>query len=421
MQVFKFGGASVKNARAIKNVASIIEKYKNEQLVIVISAMGKTTNHLEKIWKSYLDMDMEGLQTLYKQLKEDHYGVIEQLCRDVPAAKANVDAIFDRLIKLFAKMPVKNQDYLYDQIVAVGEMLSTTIVSHYLNEQNIANEWVNVKRCIKTDNNYREAIINWDLTNVNIKKVVNNLSQSIMVTQGFLGATSENFTTTLGREGSDYTAAVFANCLQADKLTIWKDVPGILNGDPRLMEETKKIEHLSYQQANEMTYFGAKVIHPKTMGPLQSAKVPLEVRSFIDSQQAGTLITTGMVAESDLPPVIIVKDQQAYLNISRQDMQPLTERDLCVIYNAFANHYLVANLASRSAFTLRVATDNQSFKIDPIFEELSKEYTLDKLEEGLETLTFKYYNDAFVKKNLKGRKIILEERSNDLLKLLVSN
>ena len=419
MQVFKFGGASVKDANSIKNVKEIIAKYNDHKLLVVISAMGKTTNYLERIWTSYYEKNKD-LAELFEALKQQNNAVISELFIDATSINERLNEVYLELKSILAQKPVANTDFLYDQIVSVGEVFSTLIVSEYLKEVGCNNKWVDVKMCIKTDTNYREGIVDWDKTKICINNVVKEIEEKVIITQGFLGATPENFTTTLGREGSDYTGSIFATCLNAEKLTIWKDVPGVLNADPRFVPSTIKIDNLSFQQANELTFYGAKVIHPKTLSPLKNANIALEVRSFIEPDKEGTIISSKATAEIDLPPIVIFNREQVKIAVSRKDDQLLFEKDIAQIYTAFSNQYLAVNLSHRSAYDVWFAVDNQRFKIDPVVKELTAEYNVDVNDRGLEVYTFKYHTQKFVEKVLENKKVVCKAFTGDLMKILVN-
>jgi len=420
MQIFKFGGASVKDINAIKNVGNILQEYKNEELILVISAMGKVTNQLENIYEAYIEQREADLQELFTVFKKQHFAILENLLSNTIITKINVQVVFDEMKDLFSFKPVRSHTFLYDQIVSAGEMLSTIIVSHYLNEQGIDNQWVNVKSCIKTNNNYREGIVDWELTEKCIQEVVGKQTEKILVTQGFLGATPENFTTTLGREGSDYSAAIFAYCTNAKKMSIWKDVLGVFNGDPRYVHDVQKINQLTYREANEMTFYGAKVIHHKTMRPLQEKGILLEVRSFIEPTQQGTIIRATKDESEVLPPIIVIKRDQALYHIQRKDKQPLKEYDMGVIYSSFGKHLVEANISSKTAYEWRVAVDDKGYKTDDLFADLKAENYETALQEGsYRVITFKNYSTDFVNKNTEGATIYLEQKAGDALHLLV--
>ena len=319
INVFKFGGASVKDADGIKNLAKIIELNKDKQLLIVVSAMGKTTNALEDLTKAYADQRPD-IQQIFGNIKNYHQNILLQLFED------ENHPVYDEIENSFVEIdwiiedePHDEFDFIYDQLVSMGELISTKIVNAYLNHVGIKSKWLDARSFIHTDNSYREGNVDWNKTCKSIEKNIPQVIQDqVAVTQGFIGGTSENFTTTLGREGSDYTAAIFAACLNAEAVTIWKDVPGVLNADPKLFPDTIKYEELSYREALEMTFYGATVIHPKTIKPLQNAKIPLMVKPFLSPLESGTCIQESQVKITQ--PAIILKNNQVLLTVSTPDL-----------------------------------------------------------------------------------------------------
>src|SRR6476661_4109442 len=308
MKVFKFGGASVSTAERIRTVGEILKNYANERLLVVISAMGKTTNALEKVAEAFFAGDKDTALQLFREIKDQHISIAAQLANhsgENPDEDFHLNEFFTEIEWLLHDRPVRNYDYYYDQIVCIGELLSTAIVSHYLNNAGIPNKWVDVRDIIRTDDNFRDAIIDWTFTSNRVKQQIEPLlmGNNIVVTQGFIGATDENESTTLGREGSDYTAAVFANLLNAESQTIWKDVKGVMNADPKEYKDAQWIKELNYREVIEMAYYGAQVIHPKTIKPLQNKNIHLFVRSFLHSKETGTCIHNKTSAH--LPPIIV--------------------------------------------------------------------------------------------------------------------
>lgn len=306
MLVFKFGGASVKDAGGIINLASVVKKYTGEQLLIVVSAMGKTTNALENLTRAYVDQS-DNMHLIYEGIKQYHFDILHELFEPKHPVFDEIANTFVEIDWMIEDEPQDDYDFIYDQIVSIGELVSTRIISAYLNKEGLKNQWLDVRGYIHTDNTYREGIVQWDKTCESITKDIPALlDKGIVVTQGFLGGTSENFTTTLGREGSDYTASIFASCLGAQSVTTWKDVPGILNADPKFFEDTVKFDELSYSEAIEMTYYGASVIHPKTIKPLQNAHIPLLVKPFTDPSAPGTVIKEDGINTFVKPVVIMI-------------------------------------------------------------------------------------------------------------------
>ncbi len=409
MRVFKFGGASIKDADSIKNVCSIIHKFKEEQLVIVISASGKTTNALEEVVYAYYHKT-EDPKELLNKIRDHHINICKTLFKE------EQHQVFDLLQNLFVEVEwqleeerLETFNYVYDQIVSLGELLSTTIVNAYLNEQGVKSTWLDVRDVVKTDDTYREAKIDWEQTPVLINKAVTPLlKDSIVVTQGFLGCTSENVTTTLGREGSDFTAAIFANALDAKDQSIWKDVPGVLNGDPRIYADAVLMEELSYNEAVEMTYYGAQVIHPKTIKPLQNKKIPLLVKSFINPDGNGTKIYDPQHAIS-YPPVRVLKKDQALISLHTKDFSFIEEYVMSKILRAFSKVNLKINLMQNAAILFQACINNIPEKLEAITKDLEPYFNV-KVDKDLTLLTIRHYNDESISKLTNGHSIIIEQK-----------
>lgn len=418
MKVFKFGGASVKDADAVRNVANVINRYKNESLLIVVSAMGKTTNALEKLAKAYDEQDKSEIQKLYQDIKSYHDGIISNLLTNSPThAYDDIENIFIELECLLETEPELEHDATYDQIVGYGEIFSTRIVSTYLNQVEIKNRWMDARNFIVTDNNFKEAKVDWPSTTALISKKLKPIVQKQMVvTQGFIGESKEHNTTTLGREGSDYSAAIFAFGLDADSVTIWKDVDGVMNADPKKVSDAQKLESLSYSNAIEMAYYGATVIHPKTIQPLQNKAIPLYVKSFANASSTGTSIA-GYAQENKLP-IIISKTNQLLISISSRDFSFIVEDNLSKIFSIFANHQVKINLMQNSAISFSVCVDDVGEKIERLINELNIEYNV-KTNTELEMYTIMQYNDQEVKKLLKDKEVLLEQRSRSTLQLVI--
>jgi aspartate kinase len=417
MLVFKFGGASVKDAEGIINLVNVVEKYKSEQLLIVVSAMGKTTNALEKLTKAYVDQT-DDIQDTYEGIKQYHYDILADLFNAG-------DPVFDEVANTFVEIdwmiedePQDDFDFIYDQIVSVGELVSTRIVNAYLNKVGLKSQWLDVRGYIHTDNTYREGVVQWDKTRDSIAlSLPTQLERSIVVTQGFLGGTSENFTTTLGREGSDYTASIFAACLGAESVTTWKDVPGILNADPKLFEDTIKFDELTYTEAIEMTYYGATVIHPKTIKPLQNAKIPLLVKPFGDPTAPGTVIKENAVNVFS-KPVIIIKQNQVLLSISTKDYSFISEDHLSDILGRFAKSHVKVNVMQTSALSFSVCFDYKEEYFNSLLENLNSIYKA-KYNSNLTLLTVRHYTGNAVKELTAGKTILLEQLSRNTAQIVV--
>jgi aspartate kinase len=394
MLVFKFGGASVKDAEGIANLVKVVKIYTDQQLLIVVSAMGKTTNALEKLARAYANQTNE-VHELYEGIKQYHFDAINELFEPNHPVHDEVANTFVEIDWMIEDDPQDEFDFIYDQLVSVGELVSTRIVAAYLNQEGLKAKWVDVRGYIHTDNTYREGVVQWDKTTESIQQGIPPILQNnIVVTQGFLGGTSENFTTTLGREGSDYTASVFAACLGAESLTIWKDVPGVLNADPKHFADTVKFDELTYTEAIEMTYYGATVIHPKTIKPLQNKHIPLLVKPFNEPQAAGTIIKEN-AAMSFVKPVIIVKQNQVLLSLSAKNYSFISEDHLSDIFSRFAKNHIKINVMQTSALSFTVCFDLDEQRFDKLLHDLADFNT--KYNTGLTLITTRHYKDDTLK------------------------
>jgi len=417
MLVFKFGGASVKDAEGIINLANVVGKYKNEQLLIVVSAMGKTTNALEELTKAYVTQS-DALHDIYEGIKRYHYEIMNKLFE-------TGDPVFDDVANTFVEIdwmledePHDDFDFTYDQIVSVGELVSTRIVAAYLNKAGLKSQWLDVRGYIHTDNNYREGGVQWAKTSASIKhSIPTQLERGFVVTQGFLGGTSENFTTTLGREGSDYTASIFASSLGAESVTTWKDVPGILNADPKLFKDTVKFDELTYTEAIEMTYYGATVIHPKTIKPLQNANIPLFVKSFNDPDAPGTVIKEN-ANNVFARPVIIIKQKQVLLSIAPKDYSFVTEDHLSDIFGKFAEHHVKVNVMQTSALSFSVCFDLKEEYFVSLLNRLNENYKT-KHNSDLTLVTIRHYSTGTIKELTDGKTVLLEQISRNTAQMVL--
>ncbi|HMR88727.1 MAG TPA: aspartate kinase [Saprospiraceae bacterium] len=419
IKVFKFGGASVKDSEGFKNVGQILQKYSDEKIVVVVSAMGKTTNALEEVVKSFYAQDGQ-TEALLLNIKSSHVALIQEL---FPVSQVVLDDINDAFVEIewvLEEAPHEDYDYTYDQIVSMGELLSSKILIHYLQHLKISSKWLDVRDVILTDNTYRDARIQWDTTQSNAKlKIIPMLeSANHIVTQGFIGTTSENFTTTLGREGSDYTAAILSYCLDADSMHIWKDVPGVLTGDPRIFDEVIKMPRISYNEAIEMTYYGAKVIHPKTIKPLQNKQIPLFVRPFLDPSSEGTVISDEK--EMSYPPVIVIEHDQTLLHISTNDFSFVAEHHLSMIFALLAKHRLKVNMMRNTAISFSVCVNNIPERIKKFEKELGTEFKMIQ-DNDLELVTIRHYNEDILKDMKKNKLILFEEKLRDTVQMVVRN
>ncbi|MEO8148948.1 MAG: aspartate kinase [Bacteroidia bacterium] len=418
MKVFKFGGASVKDADAVKNIASIIKKYDGEKLVVVISAMGKTTNGLEKVVNAYYYKNDDAIKCL-DDVKNYHHDIMKKLFKASHEVHTTVNNLFVEIEWVLEEQP-RNYGFVYDQIVSIGELVSTTIISAYLNDNGIKNKWIDARSCIQTDNHYRSGNVDWELTKKLINEIIpgaTNGENKIAIVQGFIGGTSENYTTTLGREGSDYTASIFAYCLNAESVTIWKDVAGVLNADPKLFEDAQKLEQISYNDAIELAYFGASVIHPKTIKPIENKNIPLYVKSFIKPDSAGTVIGRDLQTKP-LIPSYIFKSNQVLISIAAKDFSFIAEESLSKIFGVFANAGVKINLMQNSAISFSVCIDNDEFTLQSLLDELKKEYRV-LYNDDLLLYTIRHYNQFTLDKLTKDREILLEQRTRNTAQIVI--
>ena len=420
-QVFKFGGASVNSIERIKNVAAIIRSFPQQKILIVISAMGKTTNALEKVVEAFYNKKQEEALSLFNQVKSQHLDTARQLLlQNYPLCEAQLRDFFTEVEWLLHDNPVRGFDYYYDQVVCAGELLSTAIVSAYLNEQGISNQWLDVRDIFRTDDNFRDAGIDMVFTSRKIQEDVLPLFDSfdLVVTQGFIGATDENESTTLGREGSDYSAAIFANILDAQSLSIWKDVEGVMNADPKQFPDAQLISELNYDEIIEMAYYGAQVIHPKTIKPLQNKDIPLQVKCFLDAGLPGTIIHNKNIGQ--LPPIIVVKENQALVHLHTQDFSFIGEQPMSRLYELFAAIKIKPNLIQTGAVSLVVCLDDRTDKIEKLATDAASLFEV-VVEKGLSLLTIRHYNEALLQKLTTGKKTVLRQQSEDTVQVLLKN
>lgn len=416
MKVFKFGGASVKDAAGVRNLAEVVKHFVLDDLVIIISAMGKTTNALEAIVWAYCD----GRDTaeLFEHLRREHLVVLAEVAPDDIAASAELVLNFNELRTLLTKAPSGNVDREYDSIVAYGEVWSTLIVSAYLRSIGITNTWVDARTVVRTDEHYRRAGIDWPTSERRASTLLSEVEDKPVriVTQGFIGFSSEGTTTTLGREGSDFSAAIFAYLLDAESVTIWKDVPGMFNADPNRFPDTKLLEHISYREAIELSYFGASVIHPRTLQPLQKKNIPLYVRSFKDMTAAGSTIDAHGENDS-LIPSFIIKSQQLLISITPRDLSFIVEENLSAIFRLFAKHNVQISIMQNSALAFSVAVDDTP-RSRALIEALKLEYAV-RYNPDCELITVRHYDEATLEKLTVGREILVEQRSRSTARFVV--
>jgi aspartate kinase len=414
MKVFKFGGASVKDADGIKNVLSVLEQVGYEDVLLVISAMGKTTNALEVVIKNYFDKSAE-LQASVQEVKKYHIQILLDLFDDENhAVFAAVNKIFSDLESFLSNTKSPNYNYVYDQVVSLGEVISTTIVSHYFNFRGLKNQWLDVREFIKTDNTYRDAVVDWDLTQKNISKNVKK--KSLNITQGFLGSDENNFTTTLGREGSDYTAAIFAYCLNAESVTIWKDVPGVLNADPRYFENAILLNQISYREAIELAFYGATVIHPKTLQPLQKKEIPLFVKSFVNPLLPGTRVSKG----ADLEPqtsCFIVKKNQLLVSLSSLDFSFIMEENISEIFALLHKYNMKVSLIQNSAISFSVCVDDKFGHFTDLKNVLSKKFQV-TYNDNVSLYTIRHFNEKSADAVAQNKEVLVKQISRETLQIV---
>lgn len=414
MKIFKFGGASVSSASAIQNVASIIELFPDKK-VIVVSAMGSTTNELETLVKSYFNRG-KGTGEIFQKIKDYHAGIITGLNLEDSDLEL-VNRLFSKLKKRLSGSPSLNFDYEYDQLVCYGELISTAIVSAFLNQRGLKNRWMDIRQSLRTDETHREAIVDYKWSEMLINNSFNFQDADLYVTQGFIGSTTTNQTTTLGREGSDFTAAILGNLLNAESVTIWKNVPGVLNADPVDFQDTVKLEELSYKEAIELAYSGAKVIHPKTIKPLRNKRIPLLVRPFDFPDQAGTMIHD-VGHQLDLVPVYILKKNQALITLSPSDFSFIGIDQLSEVFSLFKQRRIKVNLIQQSAIDLSLCIDEPEVGLESLIVELRKEFDV-LYNTGLILATIRFYNDDALGKMKAGRQLFLEQKSRRTARLVL--
>lgn len=415
MKIFKFGGASVKDANGIKNVLNVMEKVGHDDVLIIISAMGKTTNALEIVIKNYFDKSNE-LQASIQEVKKYHNQILMDLFEDEShEVFFSVNSHFADLEYFIRSNKSPNYNFVYDQIVSYGELLSTTIVSNYFNSQGLKNNWLDVRNFIKTDTNYRDANVDWETTQKLISK--NIKKKTFNITQGFLGSDSNSFTTTLGREGSDYSAAIFAYCLNAENVTIWKDVPGVMNADPRFFENAVLLNQISYREAIELAFYGATVIHPKTLQPLQRKEIPLFVKSFINPLLAGTSVSKGQHLEPQTP-CFIVKKNQLLISLSSIDFSFIMEENISEIFKLFHDYKMKVSLIQNSAISFSVCLEDKFDNFLELKNILSKKFKV-AYNENVTLYTIRHFDEKAADIVEKDKEVLLRQISRETMQIVV--
>ena len=419
MRVFKFGGASVKDPNAVRNVKRVLDLFPEEELVVVISAMGKTTNALESLIAAHIEQTGQK-QAILNDIRSFHHEILSDLFSSSDhAIHSETENCLNEIEKILNEEPMDHYDFIYDQVVSFGEILSTKIVSAFLQDQGVENVWLDARKLVCTDNTYREAKVNWNVTQERINSAISQSegNKKIHLTQGFIGHTSEGLTTTLGREGSDFTAGIFAYCLDAEDVTIWKDVPGMLNADPKWFEETEKLDEISYREAIELAYYGASVIHPKTIKPLQNKQIPLLVKSFLDPESEGTIIQASNRSDGLITSYIFKRDQ-ILISISPKDFSFIVEHNLRDIFNAFHEHRVKINLMQNSAISFSACAGGDQIRIDALINDLSADFAV-KYNSGVELLTIRHYDQETIDRLTEGKEILVIQRSRQTARVVM--
>ena len=416
MKVFKFGGASVKDAAGVKNILRVLRHTGFKDTLIVVSAMGKTTNALEQVVHSFFENNKQFPQDLQK-VREDHHRIIEDLFESESAViSQRVNALFDGVLTFLNTTDIKEYSLVYDQVVSVGELVSTIIISDYMEREGMENTWLDSRECIKTDSYFRDANIYWTDTEAAIQQAVNG--KSTLISQGFIGSAPNGLTTTLGREGSDYSAAIFAYALRANSVTIWKDVPGVLNGDPRKFKDTVLLNQISYREAIELAFYGASVIHPKTLQPLQRKEIPLYVKSFENPKNKGTAVSKGKTLHPEVP-CYIVKNDQTLLKMSSKDFSFIVEENISEIFALLHQYQMRVEMIQNSAISFSICIYNKYDNLEPLLEALKTKFKVE-VTEGVSLYTIRHFDKPAINfiKNKVGE-ILLEQRTLNTAQFVV--
>jgi len=418
MHVFKFGGASVKDAQGVRNVATVLNQTQEANLVIVISAMGKTTNALEGVVTCYFNEPTK-LKQAIEAIKAYHWSICQELFTDPnQPVFSYLQELITALSSFLQTNKSTNKAYVYDQVVGYGELLSTTIVSTYLTQKGLQNTWIDIRTCIVTDSSFRDACVNWQKTKQHIVK--NIAPKGITITQGFLAAeASNNFTTTLGREGSDYTAAILAYCLDAAGVTIWKDVPGVLNADPRYFNTTRLLKHISYREAIELAFYGASVIHPKTLQPLQKKEIPLFVKSFYDPLSPGTCVGKGVTLDPKTA-CFILKKEQILLSLSSLDFSFMVEKNISDVFTLLDTYKMKVSLIQNSAISFSVVIDDAYHNLDSLLSSLRAAFRV-SWNENVTLYTIRHASSKDVKSLIQNKKVLLKQESRETIQVVIKD
>lgn len=414
MQILKFGGASVKDADGVRNLEKVLNIVGTKKTLIVISAMGKTTNAMEKVIDHYFNSKHQ-LQSSIQDVKKYHNAILLDLFENESHEVFKVVSnLFQELSDFFSRNKSPDYSFVYDQTIGFGELVSTTIVSYYLNHKGVQNSWLDVRELIKTDNYYRDAKVQWEATQSKISSAVNG--NILYITQGFLGSDTNNFTTTLGREGSDYTAAIFAYCLNAKSVTIWKDVPGVLNADPRYFENATLLHSLSYEEAIELSYYGASVIHPKTLQPLQRKEIPLFVKSFLNPKNNGTKVGKALELSPKVP-CYILRDNQILISVSSLDFSYIVEENISHIFKLLHLHKMKVRSIQNSAISFSVCMENKYDHLEPLILQLKAKYDV-KVDLDVKLYTIRHYNAEAIDEIEKNKTVLMKQITPETVQII---
>ncbi|MGB0769451.1 MAG: aspartate kinase [Flavobacteriaceae bacterium] len=417
MQILKFGGASVKDADGVRNLEKVLNVVGTKKTLIVISAMGKTTNAMEKVIDHYYNSKHQ-LQSSIQDVKKYHNAILLDLFENESHEVFKVVSnLFQELSDFFSRNKSPDYSFVYDQTIGFGELVSTTIVSYYLNHKGVQNSWLDVRELIKTDNYYRDAKVQWEATQSKISSAVNG--NTLYITQGFLGSDTNNFTTTLGREGSDYTAAIFAYCLNAKSVTIWKDVPGVLNADPRYFENATLLHSLSYEEAIELSYYGASVIHPKTLQPLQRKEIPLFVKSFLNPKNNGTKVGKALELSPKVP-CYILRNNQILISVSSLDFSYIVEENISHIFKLLHLHKMKVRSIQNSAISFSVCMENKYDHLEPLILQLKAKYDV-KVDLDVKLYTIRHYNAEAIDEIEKNKTVLMKQITPETVQIITKS
>ena len=413
MRIFKFGGASVKNANGVRNLVRVLAHEGIENTFVIVSAMGKMTNAFEKVVDAYLN-DEQKLKKAIDEIQVFHQEILDDLFESQDSIHAEINNQFGKLQGFLMQNSIKEYNFVYDQVVCFGELISTKIISAFLSKSNIKNTWLDSRTIIKTDSNFRNAAVNWEETKLNCAKIN---QQELNITQGFISQDLKGNSTTLGREGSDFTAGILAFCLDAENVTIWKDVAGVLNADPRVFENTTLLNQISYQEAIEMAFYGASVIHPKTIKPLENKKIPLFVRSFENLESKGTKVSKGLQLQPQTS-CFIVKKNQILVSISAKDFSFMVEKNLSFIFDLLHQFKLKVNLIQNSAISFSVCLEDNYSNFKAFYKELNPSFKV-KFNENVTLFTIRHFDASSIKKIEKKGTVLLKQTSRETVQLIV--